>query len=232
MYALAASATGVSLLALVQPSAAKIVYTPANVVIKDFSHYQLDVNHDGIPDFSFFRSSNATTTSMGQFIGYGSNPVGGVQKSNAVVVGNMGFPRAFAPGITIGPKQKFAGSGQMWGCFKDANGYRHSGNWKFVQNRYLGLRFTITGQIHYGWARLSTGITYCGDFYASVTLTGYAYETIPNKHIVTGKTKGPDEAEPTASLNTPTHEPATLGILALGAPVLSIWRREESLLSA
>jgi hypothetical protein len=34
------------------------------------------------------------------------------------------------------------------------------------------------------------------------TLTGYAYETIPNKPIITGKTKGPDVI---------TLDPATLG---------------------
>jgi hypothetical protein len=59
-------------------------------------------------------------------------------------------------------------------------------------------------------------------------LTGYAYETIPGKTIIAGATKGPDDAEPATSLNTSTPEPATLGVLALGAPGLSIWRREES----
>jgi hypothetical protein len=36
--------------------------------------------------------------------------------------------------------------------------------------------------------------------------TGYAYETIPGKAIVAGKTKGPDAEK----------QPATLGRLALG----------------
>ena len=63
----------------------------------------------------------------------------------------------------------------------------------------------------------------------SATLTGYAYETIPGKAIIAGATKGPDDAEPTASLKAPTPAPATLGMLALGAPGLSIWRREESM---
>jgi hypothetical protein len=46
--------------------------------------------------------------------------------------------------------------------------------------------------------------------------------------ISAGVTKGPDDVEPTASLNTHATEPATLGMLALGAPGLSIWRREET----
>ncbi len=58
-------------------------------------------------------------------------------------------------------------------------------------------------------------------------LTGYAYETIPNKSIVTGKTKGPNGlsnvAQPSpASLRAPAHQPASLGLLAVGAPALSI----------
>ena len=76
------------------------------------------------------------------------------------------------------------------------------------------------------------------------TLTGYAYETIPNRPIIAGKTKGkmndkeaspdllsPDDRGPAASLTNPipdTPQPATLGLLAMGSPALSIWRRKES----
>jgi len=41
----------------------------------------------------------------------------------------------------------------------------------------------------------------------SGTLTGYAYETIPNKPIITGQTKGPDVI---------TVQPERLGELARG----------------
>ena len=42
-------------------------------------------------------------------------------------------------------------------------------------------------------------------------LTGYAYETVPNKPIIAGKTKGPDVA--TLPMET---RAGTLGHLALG----------------
>jgi hypothetical protein len=61
------------------------------------------------------------------------------------------------------------------------------------------------------------------------TLTGYAYETIAGKAIKAGQTKSPDDTSieaSNASLNAPTPQAATLGMLALGAPALSIWRRE------
>jgi hypothetical protein len=51
MYALAAGAAGVSFLASVQPSEAKIVYTPSHHVISSHGRYLLDLNHDGIADF-------------------------------------------------------------------------------------------------------------------------------------------------------------------------------------
>ena len=54
MYALAASAAGVGVLALAQPAEAKIIYTPAHKSIgaKTF----LDLNHDGVHDFKFIYS--------------------------------------------------------------------------------------------------------------------------------------------------------------------------------
>jgi hypothetical protein len=100
------------------------------------------------------------------------------------------------------------------------------GPWGNVTNKYLGLKFLIGGKIHYGWARL----TVMG--YSSVTLTGYAYETTVGKPIKAGHTTGPEksateEISPT-TLTAPVARKATLGLLALGAPGLSIWRREES----
>jgi hypothetical protein len=103
---------------------------------------------------------------------------------------------------------------------------------KGVKNRYLGLKFYISGKVHYGWARLT--VTFDGKFFVE-TLTGYAYETIPNRPIITGATKGTDDrndVEPPnpAALTAPASKPATLGLLAMGAPGLSIWRRKETAL--
>ena len=108
-----------------------------------------------------------------------------------------------------------------------------AGLWNNVKNRYLGLKFTINGTTHFGWARLNvTWTTMFGNHKVTGVLTGYAYETVPNKPIVTGKTKGPEDEgnlEPSnsAALTVPASRPAKLGMLAMGAPGLSIWRREE-----
>jgi len=100
------------------------------------------------------------------------------------------------------------------------------GPWVNVKDRYLGLKFQIKGNTHYGWARLNVKVSKTT---ITATLTGNAYETIPNKPIITGKTKGPDDAsvEESNAASFATPEPVTLGILALGSPGLSIWRREQ-----
>jgi hypothetical protein len=89
------------------------------------------------------------------------------------------------------------------------------------------LKFTLQGKTHFGWARLNVS---CIGYKIRATLTGYAYETIPNKPIITGRTKGPDAIsvdKPEATLTMPTREPGSLGLLAVGAPGLSFSRREE-----
>jgi hypothetical protein len=176
MYALAASTTGVSLLALAQPAAAKIIYTPAKVGIRVGMSYNLDLNRDGISDFRlgvYYTAITQNGTGTRIYDLY----VRALQKPNAAVIGNRGFARAFRPGITVGPKQVFGPgtfSTTMAGC-RNGRAQTSRGPWLNVQNRYLGLRFTINGRIHYGWARLTT--TGCP---LSGTLTGYAYETVPN----------------------------------------------------
>src|SRR5271166_2871562 len=54
MYALAATAAGVGMLAFVQPAEAKVVYTPAHRWLPLNQFYDLDLNHDGVNDFQFF----------------------------------------------------------------------------------------------------------------------------------------------------------------------------------
>jgi hypothetical protein len=50
-YAVATSAAGVSMFALVQPANAEVVYTPVDQEINAHQGYAIDLNHDGIVDF-------------------------------------------------------------------------------------------------------------------------------------------------------------------------------------
>lgn len=136
---------------------------------------------------------------------------------------------ALPAGVRIGPKGKFSPGHRLmatWGIGSTQSYY--GGPWKGAQHRYLGLKFLIKGKVHFGWARLD--VHWHPPF--SATLTGYAYETIPGKSIITGKTKGPDDQsrvqQPSPTALTAPTKPATLGLLALGAGGLSVWRRRIS----
>jgi hypothetical protein len=131
------------------------------------------------------------------------NQIWGVGNGNPRRFGN--YASALSSGVRIGSDSKLAGSNTlMWylGSNLSFGTHRSRGLWKNAKNRYLGLKFVVKGTAtHYGWARLSL-VPYRNG-HTTLVLTGYAYETIPGKPIVTGKTHG-------------THK-ATLGRLAQGA---------------
>ena len=207
-YALAASAAGVGVLALAPRSEAKIIYRNVHHVIGRNASYALDLNHDGKTDFTIQNVEGGgtctTTLCNPYFAKLAAQPAAGN--------GAAGFVIASAPwafdlkaGARIGPSQYFRGS-----MLATANGYPGSassknGSWVNVKNRYLGLKFKIAGKIHYGWVRLSVQVQ---NFSITATLTGYAYETTPNKPIIAGETIGQDLA---------ITKPSSLGDLARGA---------------
>jgi hypothetical protein len=233
-YALAASAAGVGMLAFSTAVEAKIVYTPAHVIIHRGFPYivPLDLDHDGATDFNF-----QNWWGSGSFGPEGFLSVLPVQPANGIwghaTVGSfIHYASALTAGVRVGPKGPFFyAKYNFWMAVSNPSTQGCSGPWNDVKNRYLGLKFTIKGKTHFGWARLNES---CNprNLKISAVLTGYAYETTPNKPIIAGKTKGAGEinslGQPEATLSAPVSKPATLGLLAMGVPVLSIWRREES----
>jgi hypothetical protein len=222
-FALAATAGGVGLLALAQPSEAKIIYTKTYHVIDTNGNYPLDLNHDGTVDFVIQDSSASRQNFLLAKTPYGNG-----------VEGIRDWADALEKGAPINRRQTFMSSnGLLRVIMADAvctdTGCGSGGSWLNVNGRYLGLKFRIKGKIHYGWARLNVHVDRV-EARITATVTGYAYETIPGKPIVAGQTKGPDDAraEESSATPMPTRKPATLGALAMGAPGLSIWRREES----
>jgi hypothetical protein len=208
-YALAASAAGVSLLALAHPAEAKIVYTPAHVVIPEGGRYFLDVNHDGITDFGIYNYSTCDKSSC-----WPVPPIIVIEPRSGHhlfnfrsqgIEGKILELYALTRGKLISSQKSFVYGGGM-------------STWPNHETRYAGLQFQIKNHTHYGWARLRVDK---GQQY-TVYLTGYAYETIPNKPIVAGKTRGHSASQqPTA---TAIAEPTALGLLASGWRGLPLWR--------
>jgi hypothetical protein len=217
-YTLAATTAGVATLALAGPAEAKVIYTPAHVLIgttQGVQNYRLDLNHDGIGDATFGASFWAGQSSQAGYmrcVGLASNRVWGRGADDAdlkpgfLVRSGTGFnapDHSMALAYSVGQRLGYQGP---W-----ANGG------KGVKDRYLGLKFAINGKTHYGWARLNVKVGYSNEVYINAVLTGYAYETVPNKPIITGKTKGPDVV---------TVKPASLAHLARGASARSAWRAQ------
>jgi hypothetical protein len=230
-YASAAAAAGVSVAAMAAPADAKIIYTPTHTTIGLHQSVPLDLNHDGHADFSF---SYALYASFGPLaLRCASRRSSGCALPSNQVWGQGAASARFASALPAGFKVRpdkayfqqgrgtFVGSmaGVYFGRYGSTS--QSGGQWLSTKNRYLGLQFVINGQLHYGWARLTVGWALGQGINA--VLTGYAYETIPNKPITTGKTKGPD----VITLPPATLEPLTLGHLAGGASQIPAWRREK-----
>jgi hypothetical protein len=219
-YALTASAAGVSLLALELPAGGKIIYTPANVRVRN--GHGIDLNHDGMKDFVFVTSgTNHGGFFLGVRPGQPQNQIWGTQ----VWGENVGFASALRGGAAVGSNQALRANNEvMYGVsFQTYSSFW--GFWQNVHSRYLGLKFYIHGKAHYGWARLNVKEE-------RGTLTGYAYETVPDKAIITGKTRDIDEIsgiEQSGSAASPAIvEPVSLGRLAQGAHGLGLGSRLQT----
>jgi len=245
-YALTAAVAGVGVLALAPGAEAKVIATPADIHVPlNGGAVQIDLNNDGVADVtvsatSFFDTFGGSDHRRGKAPGKAHPLLGGIFEdhlfcsalnNNGIVINGTQFGKnlaaALAGGARIGPALPFGGGKlAMQGIFGCGCGTTFSyGNWlgDHPPHPYLAVKFTDTeGNLHYGWVRIEiTG-------HVQATITGYAYETIPNKSIIAGVTHGPSSAsmiEPTLAPHTP--QAASLGMLALGAPSLSVWRRQE-----
>ena len=236
LYALAATAAGVSMLVLAPNAEGKVIYTPTHVEIPCCG-YSLDLNNDGINDFNLNINGNSRGRSDSGY--FSIQPIA----SQNVIWGHGDVPFGPRPriaafdlpfGFQVGPGNEAAqplGAKLLAGYYfffttGGAGGHGLEGPWaKGTTTGYLGLAFSIDGQTHFGWARLT--VTIGPNKQARALLTGYAYETIANKAITTGKTSdnaGSPEAVFTPQ-KAPRQMPPSLGALALGAPGLLLWRR-------
>jgi hypothetical protein len=224
MYALAASAAGVGLLALASPAEAKIIYTPGRHVIGPHHSYNIDFNHDGITDFKIANSVSACTDFC--FYELRQRPADGNSAVGYIFGSGFLLDSALKPGRRIGPRSRFKkGTAAMAVARANYNTSNQTivyGPWANVKDRYLGLKFRIKGKTHYGWARLTVKVSKTK---ITATITGYAYETVPSKPITAGQTKELNEVSlegPGSAPSLPIPESATLGLLALGSAGLSI----------
>jgi len=240
VYVTAASAVGLGV-AAAKPASAQVVYTPTHILFGPETTYNLDVDHNGTTDFVVYTAHYFEEWGILDIAPGSSNFVrNGVLVNNSVDYN----PLALTRGERIGAGRRFAASVSSFqdmmaftsrlGGFSGGNGYFVN-----VDHRYVGLKFLAEGEVHYGWARFSVHVN-STDFRVDALLSGYAYEATPNKPIRAGQTAEDDagapldpdsrspenvsglaSAEKAVSRNV---QPASLGLLALGAQGIPLWR--------
>jgi hypothetical protein len=231
-YVAAASTAGATMLALTPSAEAKVIYTPTYIRLPLY----LDINHDGVDDFAIRSEGGCVSERNGSdcVIDIVLNPS---SYSKGKFMGAPGFASALFAGAKIGPQAQFS-AGKIIGVdvYRFFSGTLTPASWsgpfanggKGVRNRYIGLKFNIGPQAHYGWMRISVQIPNPKQWGFTAVVTGYAYETEANKGIIAGQTTSTSESA--ASMPDPLEPkpaPATLGMLARGADGLALWRREE-----
>jgi hypothetical protein len=196
-----ATMAGAGLATFASHAAAEVVYTPTH--IKLHNNLFLDLNNDGLDDFRITSFDLSGIGSVQVFAIHGNRMVASNQRCGSHPHGPDAA--ALPEGTVIGPGKPFNANATCM-AFSTSSGFGN-GPWFQANEAYLGFAIAIDGKEHFGWARLRIGQFILGD----VAILGYAYQTVPGKPIIAG-----DEGSQTEA----SAQPATLAVLATGAPAL------------
>lgn len=173
----------VTVLGSAYPSRAEIIYHGTYVLIDNQGTYGLDLNGDGIADFTLaldLQQNGCMYTVCAVETPASGNGAEGTHLT------------PLKKGAPIGPSQQFNGRlRRMASLNRNCPFYCYYGPWPQNQVRYLGLSFLIDGETHYAWAEVQFLVITEGRraLALELRLTGYAYETVPGMPINAGQTK-------------------------------------------
>jgi hypothetical protein len=183
---------------------AQVVYTDVNpdfLFSGNLNTYSLDLNNDGIEDFTLTTLDTIQSYMSGSY-SYKATIVGAairnpVQSNSWLInsASNFLVPESLNQGDVVGS------SGVLGSAYSSSigspivaniqytsflNGVPAStsnstfGDFDFDQEGILGVKFNINGNYHFGWARIE--VTSNG----TVSIKDYAYDTNPNTSIIAG----------------------------------------------
>ncbi|MEQ9455031.1 MAG: PEP-CTERM sorting domain-containing protein [Phycisphaeraceae bacterium] len=187
------AAAGLGAFAFGQDASAGIIYTPVEPAVTlvpypgSPSAFNIDFDNDGTPEGAIVNSS---VNMQARFF-----PPG-----RTLASGSGYYARSFAPGAIIdGSASTTGGANLMTNPNYGAN---------FVgQGNFLGYRFQIDGNTHYGWVQVDVS-----ENLENAIITGFAYEATPDLGIAAGA----------------IPEPTSLALLAAGAGALGLRRRDAA----
>lgn len=216
----------VALSAGVAPSAhAGITYTPVRTSCSlGFPAVDIDLNHDGITDFSIQNFTSSFRGSISLFLDYLDITAA---SDNQVAVNGAAYAVALSPGQSIGPSLTFANGVAAMASFgsllsfdaQPAVGTEQGSGGSFanVRNKFLGLKLSFNGKSYYGWGRVNSevllhpggarGVSKHGRI--ACGLIDYAVEDTPDVPIKAGEGAIP--------VNPDLDNSDSLGWLAFGA---------------
>lgn len=198
LYALAAA--GGTLLGA-PATHAEVVFTPSSEIWTDSTGpFLIDMDNDGNADFQLgiFEAGCGSTSSC--IFSWAVRAATGHSSNGVVEVGTANEP-ALRPGARIGAGHYFGNHGAMFAV----SDFGQSGSWQNVEHRYLGVKFILNNETHYGWIGFRS-VTFPG----KAVFQGWAYETTPNKAIRAGDTGSNEKA------SIPDSGPTSLEVLASG----------------
>lgn len=164
---------------------ADIIYTDVNpdaFVNPLDPDYAIDIDNDGTPEFILQNLVDGATV---------FDIILNCQNSDADVVatdlgGSIYGIDVIGNGTTIGPASSFTGQPTPSSPFIRNETYLL---WQAQSFKFVGFKFSIAGNTHYGWIRLSVS---AADI---VVVVDYAYNDIPNTPIAAGDVGGSGTGE-------------------------------------
>ncbi len=169
----------------------KTIAQAENQSTRDFL---LDLNNDGTAEFKIFQAFSLTTYWFFDYYFYSENSVRQVAINDGLSVMRKTAENAYVAALDsnalISADQHF-NANKMLGVFSYYD-EQPEGFWPNAGQKFMGVKFKIGENIHYGWVRLSVA-PLCESF----ILYDYAYEDEPGKAIKAGDTGIPQSEEHT-----------------------------------
>jgi hypothetical protein len=193
---------------LASVAGAQIVYTdvsPDVTINSTNSHYDVDMNNNSTPDFRLLHvpiSSVVNTTMYGIpitvnvngdaiAVGAGTNALVGF--TSTINSSTVYVPAALALNTPINATASWQTNTASYGTQTLAvkvdvtvsavgySGTETGGDWLGETNKYLGVKFSIGANTHYGWIRLDVALDA-----TSAVIKDFAYDATPDAPILAG----------------------------------------------
>lgn len=150
----------------------------------------IDINEDGVFDYRFYKYSYVSTSTIYRYAIV--RPLNGNKFLGSYYSSSIIIPKDLAAGANISSQAgPWAASGSTTGYysmgflafFSSYSGMQYGyGNFIGKSDKFLGLRFSINNNTHYGWIRLDIPSDA-----STITLKDMAYNTTPNDPILAGE---------------------------------------------